>query len=404
MRIAFLNQPWNRFPPQNASSIAIWTLQIARRLAGRFNVRVYARRHPGQAIHEAIGGVAVYRTWPMAGWDLVSDLHKEAKRRLGITPNYFGSRFALAYVTFAALHARVWGCEVVHIHNFWQFGRLMRRINPQARIVLHMHSDFLAQGDAARIQENVKYVDRVIGCSEYITARICLRFPHLAPKCRTLHNGAQPVSDAGLPAEDRDNILFVGRISPEKGVHVLIDAFQRIARDWPRAVLKIVGPEAVTPMQFLEPPVVASLAEVYREGSYLSFLRRRIQPEFHDRILFTGGLGQTELTPHYQSARFLVNPSFSEAFGMSLVEAMMHGKPVIATEVGGMREIVVRGGTGILVGAGDAGVLARSIAELLANPELRNQMGAKGRERAVQYFSWDSIASRLSSIYETSFA
>jgi glycosyltransferase involved in cell wall biosynthesis len=96
----------------------------------------------------------------------------------------------------------------------------------------------------------------------------------------------------------------------------------------------------------------------------------------------------------------LINPSFSESFGMSLVEAMASGKPVVATRVGGMTEIVDDGQCGVLVPRGDPHALADAILRVVSSDETRRQMGRSGRERAVSLYSWSQIAARMLTLYE----
>src|ERR1700731_2892725 len=125
---------------------------------------------------------------------------------------------------------RTQACDVVHIQNFSQFVPLVRRINPQARIVLHMHSDWLVQLDRYLIEPRLADTDQIVENSEYVTGAIRKHFPNHALRCDTVYNGVD-IDAFYPPAKDafcskRDLIVWVGRLSPEKGVHVLLDAFE----------------------------------------------------------------------------------------------------------------------------------------------------------------------------------
>ncbi len=401
IRVGFINQPWNRFPPSSASSIAIWIDQVSRRLVGPFEIRVYARRHPLQLSRERIAHVDVLRMWPGIGGHFLARIRQSISRRLKLAPpEYSRATFAIVYVLLAAISLRRWKCDLIHIHNFSQFVPIVRWFNPKAKIILHMHCDWLVQGNALAIGSRLSHADSILGCSEHVTGRIRDRFPQYTARCSTLHNGADaPFPVDGSHGPNRNTLLYVGRVSPEKGIHVLIDSFQEIAERWPKAILKIVGPNAVTPQQFLEPHVAGVLAGVYCDGDYLAYLRRRVRPELADRVVFAGGMNYAELSPHYHAAGILVNPSYSEAFGMSLVEAMMHGKPVVATSVGGMMEIVLHGETGLLVPPGNVRSLSDALEQLLGKPDLQETMGSKARQRAREMFSWDVVTARLVSLY-----
>jgi glycosyltransferase involved in cell wall biosynthesis len=102
------------------------------------------------------------------------------------------------------------------------------------------------------------------------------------------------------------------------------------------------------------------------------------------------------LRKEYRTASVLVNPSFSESFGMSLIEAMACGTPVIATRVGGMTEVV--DGVGRLTECGDAPALADAILSVLGNETAGAHAG--GRERVLQRYAWDRVAETLERCYE----
>jgi len=101
----------------------------------------------------------------------------------------------------------------------------------------------------------------------------------------------------------------------------------------------------------------------------------------------------------YRAATVVVNPSLSESFGISIVEGMACGIPVVGTKVGGMLETIVDGETGRSVDAERPDLLAAALLEVLGNRELANAMGQHGRQRAVERFSWRARADRLIATY-----
>jgi glycosyltransferase involved in cell wall biosynthesis len=152
--------------------------------------------------------------------------------------------------------------------------------------------------------------------------------------------------------------LFVGRLSAEKGVDVLADA----ARDLPLVVIGD-GPR---------------------------------------RDLFPEGLGAVppaDVHAWYDRASVVVLPSRREGLGNVLLEAMAHGRPVVATDVGGIPSIVDHGRNGLLVPAGDADALSRAIRLLLEDRELGSRLGAAGRELVAARAGWDVVTSRTLDVY-----
>jgi glycosyltransferase involved in cell wall biosynthesis len=183
-------------------------------------------------------------------------------------------------------------------------------------------------------------------------------------------------------------------VAPDKGLHVLADAFRELRPRFPDLELELVGPEApvAREMQLAlsSDPLVRAL-DVFYGRSYVEALRERLG-EDAAAVRFSGRLEVDEMPARYRTAIIGVQPSFEEAFGLPVVEAMATGLPVVATRVGGLPEIVVDGVNGLLVPAGDAPALGAAIERLLADPELARRMGAAGRRRAVERYSWDVVA------------
>ena len=288
--------------------------------------------------------------------------------------------------------------------SFSHFIPVIRALNPHAMLVLHMHCEWLSQLDPAIIGPRLQKVDLIVSCSDHVTALVRESFPALAERCITVHNGvfAGPEPDPE-PATPR-RLLFVSRVSPEKGVHVLLDAFRSIAATHPDVTLAIVGPEHTIPAAYIvdlaADPALDGLKAFYDGTSYGDALRRRIPPELADRVSFLGFVAPEKLIDHYRTSTLLVHPSLSDSFGMPVVEAMASGLPVVATEVGGIPEIVQHGTTGLLVPPNDSKALATAVQLLLDDHELAMQMGRMGRRRAREVFSWEKAAATLWSAYE----
>ena len=121
--------------------------------------------------------------------------------------------------------------------------------------------------------------------------------------------------------------------------------------------------------------------------------------ELDDRVTF---LGRVALPgPVYERAEIVVVPSFGEGFGMVALEAMERGRAVIASDVGGLPEIVAAGETGLVVPCGDPTRLAEAIVELALDPARATGLGAAGRERAVSAFSQERCTERTETLYLT---
>jgi glycosyltransferase involved in cell wall biosynthesis len=116
-----------------------------------------------------------------------------------------------------------------------------------------------------------------------------------------------------------------------------------------------------------------------------------------ERVLFVGWSEQAR--DHLTTFDVYVLPSRFEAVSASIIEAMFAGLPVVATNVGGVRDVVVHGETGLLVPPEDPAALARAVRGLLEDPTRRQQMGRAGRARAVERFTAASMAAQYEAVY-----
>jgi len=172
-------------------------------------------------------------------------------------------------------------------------------------------------------------------------------------------------------------ITFVGRLIYAKGVQDLISAFSKIKDTTPNAKLLIAG----------DGPYRADL-------EYLAH-----QNDCHSSIIFLGQKNQAEVIGVLSATDIFVNPSYSEGLGISVMEAASIGLPIIATDVGGTREIITTDKTGILVKARDVGQLAEELLKLCANAELREKLGGNARILVERKFNWDKITGEYIKVY-----
>jgi glycosyltransferase involved in cell wall biosynthesis len=271
-----------------------------------------------------------------------------------------------------------------------------------------MHCEWLAQLDPRPIAARLPLVDRVLSCSDFVTRATQRRFPDHAHKCYTLYNGVDTSRFGPAPPStpsDRaaHRLLFVGRLSPEKGVHVLLEAFAAVAQQRSDVSLELIGPSHPAPKDYIVPvsddPVVRALGPLF-DGDYRGHLESLCPNPVRRRVTFIDNLPQAELVDRYRSGDILLFPSvWDEPFGMPLIEAMACGLPVIATRSGGMPEIIKDQQTGLLVDRADASGLADAIVRLLDDPQHRAKMGQAGRDRVLERFTWDHIAADLRNHY-----
>ena len=301
--------------------------------------------------------------------------------------------------------------DIVHVMNYSQFVPVIRRMATTTPIVLHMQCEWLTQFPTNVIEPRIRQADLIIGCSEYITKTIVDAFPQFAGKCVTVPNSTDVVAEDETAVPQGQRVLYVGRLSPEKGVHDLITAFHAVLEKFPDATLHLVGGAGSAPLEYLvglsDIPYVKALRRFYErqcgadgKDPYLAELEELAGPELGRRIIFEGRADHDKILTHYRSASMLVNASLSESFGISVVEAMMMKVPVVATRIGGMSYTVDSGTTGILVDPAQPSELTTAISEILADRARADEMGAEGRKRAMERFTWESSADLLLGHFE----
>jgi len=173
-------------------------------------------------------------------------------------------------------------------------------------------------------------------------------------------------------------ILFVGAIRKEKGLLNLSHAIPSIIKEFPQTSFVLIGKD-------------------WGFKKYLQQEGKRLGIENH--INFLGSVKTSLLREALGCCDVFVNPSAYESFSIVLLEAMASGKPVVATNVGGIPHLVRNGKTGIIVNYGDPEGIADAIKKLLSNSELRRQMGENGVQLAKKY-DWEKIVSQLERLYE----
>jgi len=177
--------------------------------------------------------------------------------------------------------------------------------------------------------------------------------------------GANVFPDAAPRRDDGRTIVFVGKDFARKGGFVLLDAFARVQRTFPKARLVVAGALAPDP--------------------------GRIPPG----VFFLGRVGLDELPALLSQSTIFALPTLREPFGIAFLDAMACGLPCVGTRIEAIPEIVREGETGLLVPPGDPIPLALALERLLGDPVLARAMGARGRARVFAGALWSHVAARL---------
>lgn len=299
------------------------------------------------------------------------------------------------------------------IQNVWSYGRragaALREMNvdiiniqnepnlmffidkrPGQKLVLHMHNEHLGIRLLRPFYRRaLARVDTVICVSDYIRRQAVRFYPEHAHKFTVLLNSTEPAVFRPYGAEATEALakvlpldpqlrylLYVGRLTEIKGVHVLIDAFRKLHARRPETRLVIAG---------------SSFFAGAATTPYIESLVAMAAP-IKDAIIFTGFLPHHQLKYLYSAADVIVVPSvWQDPCPLVVLEAMSSGTCLVATAVGGVPELVSDGQTGLLVPADDAAAITAAVEGLLEQPARIEQVGNAARQRVLDAFTWERL-------------
>jgi phosphatidyl-myo-inositol alpha-mannosyltransferase len=175
-------------------------------------------------------------------------------------------------------------------------------------------------------------------------------------------------------ADGTKNLLFLSRFDPRNGLRLMLEAFEIVKAGMPDVRLIVVG-----------------------DGPLRSYYRRFVPKRYAEDVHFVGRIKDGRAR-YYASCDVFCSPVMKASFGVTLLEAMAAGRPIVATENHGYRELLGPE-EGLLTPPDDPAAFARGILTLLGDEEMRRTMGASGRRKALR-FSWDAVVREISAYYE----
>ena len=308
-------------------------------------------------------------------------------------------RKLLNVVNAAALHAAlVWQIlgrrpGIVHVQansfaGFFEKASLLLLARLTGRkAILHIHGGMFREFYSGSSPLGRWAIRRCLAVSHRIIAptprmRETFEFIGVAEhKIVQLPNGVfvPDCQQAKSSAHGEMTVLYVGRIDLNKGLSELVQSARMILGDNPYVRFRILGlpsPDSET-------------------------LRRQIeQAGLADRIELAGPISDNEKSAAFCDADVYVLPSYVEDLPYSLLEAMSHGLPCVATAVGGVGSLIADGVNGVLIEPRNVDALTAAIGRLLAESDLRNSLGAAARETISSRYSWSSLAPRIMALYQ----
>ncbi len=400
MKVCIAATTFPRFPGDGQGAF-IWELA---RAVQRHGVRVHivALHTPGAKSQEVIDEIEITRPhywWPEAaeslrkeGGGLPLTLRKYPLARLQLPV------FLARYSAVIAQVAR--SCDLVHAHWTLSGGAaLLGRWLYRKPLLVTVHGSDIFQiprhpagaaltrivlnrvNRVTAVSDALKQATRVLGISEdhveVISNGIDLqRFMPPLPDPRCAPWGEMAVGDLSEQSVEHI-ILFAGSLIKRKGVRYLVDALALLPPHLPRYRAVIVG-----------------------DGPEEETLRQQVTIlGLHDRVAFVGFQPQAAVSSWMRKARVFVLPSLEEGQGVVLLEALASGTPIVASDVDGIREVVVAE-VGYRVPAADSVALALALEKILVDDAAWKRMSEQARQRAVDLYDWDKIGVQFVELYQ----
>ena len=385
MKIAFVTFEYPPFIQGGAGVVAEKLTKGLARLGHK--VHVIAARIAGSEEHEINDGVFVHR---------INFINKP----LLSAPSYWIS----LRKRFGAIEKEIGSFDIVHGNNVSDFS-LTKKLTKAPRVLTTHH---LAHSVLNTIRPTyfnriknlggeigiVPYIekicinraDKIIAVSNYTKRELILTYNVPGTKIEVISNGIEQESFDFNEEERKEigdkfgihkksTVMFVGRLEERKGLSLLLQAFKQVLTNID-AHLVVVGSGDQKPYQEL----ACSLGIM-------------------NRVIFTGYVDELSLRKLYSICDVYVLSSRLEGFGLTIVEAMAAGKPVVATKVGEIPEIVNSGENGILVEVDDLDGLANGMCTYLGDEKLAKNVGKRNAKYVRERFSWEKSAKEMERVY-----
>ncbi|PPD01214.1 MAG: group 1 glycosyl transferase [Methylotenera sp.] len=378
-------------PPVQGGAVEHWVDEASRRMLATGRKLTVVSRPAGSVGHHAIEYIGIPWTRMERFFSRIKDYvtWKSPLRYLAKIQNVYsyGQRVAKVVRDF----------DIVYLHNEPNILLFLRKRTGQ-KIVLHMHNDHLSMRLFRPLYRRaLTKVDRVICVSDYIRRQAVSHFPEFADKFSVVFNATDPdifkpygdeaecqLKDVIRLEQGKKYLLYVGRLSPVKGVHVLIEAFSEIHRRMPDVHLIIAGSS-----------FFGGAAKTAYEQQLVD-----LAESVSDAIIFTGYLPHQKLKYLYSIVDMVVLSSvWQDPCPLVVLESMASGTCLVSSSVGGIPEIVENGITGILVEPANPELLATAICMTLGDTTMLKEMESNARQKIISGYTWERLVCELENLF-----
>lgn len=383
------------FPRSEDDVITPWLVQAVRRLKNRgVDVDVYTSSYKGLPNQKIYGiNIIRFRYFPKKWENLTHEETAVDRVKKGLLNKLKVPFYLICGTIQIYKHCRNNKYEIIHTH--WPlphalFGYVASQ-TCKAKHFLYFHGVELMW-----VRKELPFLKPFLRWAISKADVVMCNSSHTASRIKEIYNREIVILPSGQSAkpeieivpkktksDSHKNILFVGRLVERKGVKYLIEAFAQIT-DKIDAILNIVGTGP-------EKPVLEKLVQ---------------EKNLTKKVKFLGQVTAQELNEHYQNCDVFVLPAIidskgdTEGLGVVLIEALTYKKPVIATNVGGIVDIIKHNETGILVPEKNSDELAKALLKILQDQSLANRLAEQGYNYVNTKYNWDNIIDQMIASYQ----
>lgn len=392
MKIAHICTEYHPVPPVEGGAVETWIEHAARGLNGHevfvFSVSApslprYHKKNHVHYFHFKLGPISrillsTYKLpfkWDDSPW------------------------FYFPYSFWCALRMRSIKPDVIHIHNRPQFVWVCKRLNPRAKIVLHIHQISATAERNLWTKPFADSVDLFLGCSRFVASHLKAMLPDAAHKVSHVYNGVdinqfQPfwlhpqkraAMRKSLNLGDEKTFLYVGRLVENKGIEVLLKAFRQVLK---AGISKV--------------KLVVCGGSGYSKDNVTPFVQRLhdLAAPVKSSVFFTGYVAHKDIHDYYLAADWTVIPSLvEEGFGVISIESLACGVPVLTFASGALTEIVRDNENGFVAAEPTVEKLSEKLTQA-ARDASSESLGRSGRRMVEQKFTWERIVVDINRHYK----